>query len=1211
MNIKLPFLFLSALLPSVMFGQSVEISSNAEVCKDELISFESVTTSAVSSYSWDFGDGTSSTQDSPSHTYSAEGFKTVTLSVTFANGTILLADRKIIVHDVPKPDFSFDGSSFCLNNQNICLTDNSTMGSTTNGYASRVILWGDGNSISSTNPTNSKTVCYNGYQSIANNPYSIVIEVVNDKGCEAKWQQEITILQDFSPSFKGVIQKASCDEQEVCFTNNTASIPSSIASFEWDYGDGTTNTTNWNGECHKYTASGVYRVKLKIVMTNGCDNEFSFVYPVNVFKFETDLILNSDTVLCFGTPLRLGNSPVSGARYAWELFDSSMQSLGVVGRSIVQNIAVPCPGDYYVKLKLTVGTCTKESRLVKFSSVGVMATFLPFNNRQCISTDTVYFQNTSKSYPTANPSYFWDFDDKNAPDCFGYISNCNKDSNANSQHFYQDTGCLEPRLNVIDRSTGCTSSAVDQVFIVNPDSVKFKRFLNKPCLGSNSDYAVNFSHDLCEADVKICVDSLQNDKAFVPFGSKTYSQIADPDGWVTVGFAVQTGDDKVYRSADPTDYYLDPSRICNDTFWFHHWFQLFPSPIANFKRTSDTICLPIAYALEYVGGETDKLDLFVYSWDINNLNSILVTDTVPSIAHTYYTEGQKSFSAKIIDTIGCYDEYSENLSLGYFNSIIGDTSMCLGQEMVLEESIRYFNDGFPYWRNASRPEKLSWDLGDGNGFASTTPTLRHTYTRRGAYYVKLASSDKDGCVDTVTRMVTVVGVNAAIESADVEYLCDQILQFKDSSYFDFNTAGDVVTKYHWNFGDFTTPSLLENPFHYYSSNGSFILTLSVETRDGCIDTARIPIYLRGPEPYFDMLSDTMGCVPFTAQFASASENTGSFVWRMGDPNQTTISASNDTTFSFTYTTPGTYYVYLEGSDSFVNDETNNTYTCSALFPDTNGQAFPVRKIIVLPIPQALYYLEDPLCVGDTARFNNRSDTTYTTLNWEIGGNIYTSTSDFNWPVNKEGVYTANLLPSYTVDSSYQRACYDTFSNTFTVYRTESKFSYENSGLCSEYIFTDSSYNAASYSWDFGHPFSLSRNTSDIANPTHRYGVDKGGYTICLTVANEQGCIDSSCANISVDYAVELNLYNIFTPDGDGLNDGFSIEIDNYRAYELRIYNRYGELMFTSTEPTLAWNGKYMNVGKEVPGGTYFYVLKYGYNCQKTDKLAEGIVELVR
>ena len=1208
-KILLPIVLIAA--PILALGQSASISSPASVCLGELITFQYSTSGTSSSQTWDFGDGLSSTQASPSHTFSTPGPTTVSVQVVLANGTSVNATKNIVVHDLPQPDFSLDGSSFCLNNQNICLTDNSTMGTTTIGYASRIVLWGNGATTSSNSPSSAKNICYTGYQSTANNPYTILVEVVNDKGCEAKWQQDISILPDFIPGFLGSVQGADCDGQEVCFTNNVASLPASVASFEWDYGDGSTNTTDWDGECHNYTADGTYTVTLKVVLTNGCENEYSAKFGIKIEKFEPDVNILTDTVLCMGQNLVLSNSIIGGASYKWELYDADKKLIGVVGTGIVQNIRSNEPGDFYVKLTITKGNCDKESRFIKYSAVGVVADFIPLNAVQCVSQDTVYTLNLTKKYPTAKPSYFWDFGDGKAANCFGYKQNCNRDSNENSQHFYMDTGCMKIELYVIDRATGCTSTANKEVSFVKPEDAIFSRSLAKPCLGTKSDYGVFFEHNLCSGAVTMCVDSLKDDKRFVTFGPKGYTQVAHPDGWVTVGFAIQTGDSVVYRSADLTDFYVNPARVCRDTLWFHNWFQLFPEPKAEFKLTTDTVCLPIHYQLEYVGGQTGKLDWLTYTWYTGSEDTLAVADTVPSISHSYTQEGMKLIVARVIDSIGCYDNYVHLASVGYQNEITGDTTICLGQTLVLEENNRYYQDPVAHWRNTAAKESLIWDPGDGTGFLITDPVLSHVYTSKGEFTVRMASKDKFGCVDTTSRVVRVGGVNAAIEQAGMEYLCDQIIQFKDSSYFDFNSAGDFVTQYHWDFGDFTTPSVLKDPFHYYSSNGEFTLRLSVTTRDGCVDTAYFPIYLKGPEPNFDIVSDTMGCAPFTATFSSKSKDAGTFVWRMGDQQGTSISAKSDTTFSFTYTQPGEYFIYLEASDTFVNEDAGNTYTCSALFPDTNALLYPIRKITVLPIPEALFSVQEPLCYGDSALLINKSDNAYTQFNWEINGVSYTSTSDFKFPLTREGAYTVKFYPTYQVDSNYQRHCFDTFENSFTVTSVEASFGFESVGLCSEYLFYDSSINGDSYSWDFGHPASASRNTSNLQNSTHYYGKDSGDYKVCLTVTNPQGCQDSSCADIRVDYLAELSLYNIFTPNGDGMNEEFFFEIENERMYHLLVYNRYGERVFDTKQPQVGWNGRHQNQGKELPDGTYFYVLKYGYHCEKEDRLAKGIVEIVR
>ena len=70
---------------------------------------------------------------------------------------------------------------------------------------------------------------------------------------------------------------------------------------------------------------------------------------------------------------------------------------------------------------------------------------------------------------------------------------------------------------------------------------------------------------------------------------------------------------------------------------------------------------------------------------------------------------------------------------------------------------------------------------------------------------------------------------------------------------------------------------------------------------------------------------------------------------------------------------------------------------------------------------------------------------------------------------------------------------------------------------------------------------------------------------------------------------DLVFYSAFTPNSDGVNDYFYIgNIQKYPDNILKIYNRYGQVIFTSANYNNDWNGEYQ--GNKVPTGTYFYIL---------------------
>ena len=1192
-------------------AQTVAIGSGDNVCLNELLNFQANTTGSVTAYNWNFGDNSTSTQKNTSHEYTQYGPKNVTLEVTFADGSKGSASKSIMVHDLPTANFSLANANFCFNQQNVCLTDNSTMGATTNGYANRLVLWGDGAQTATSNPANS-SVCYSSYPNIGT--YKILVEVVNDKGCEDKWEQTITILKDYIPSFYVNKKQAQCNEQEFCFVNDSTTRASEVQSWEWDYGDGTTETGNWGQSCHTYTSKGVFTVTFKVKLTNGCEAELKKTITVNFPKVETNISIG-DTVLCYPQAFSFANPVVAGATYNWELYDSNQTIIKVAGYNIVQQIPVPCPGDYYVRLKLKLGNCVDYSRFVKISSQGIAPSFKVLNKNQCQLEDTVYFLNQSKQHPDARPSYLWKFDDNNASNCIGIPPNCNYDTSFNTQHYYTDTGCYVPVLIVTDLESGCVDSSAGIVSITNPVSIKFEAKINRPCIGIKAAYDVRFFHNLCDAKIETCLDSLLDPTLFGDFAPVAYyPSVADSNGFVTVGFAVTLGSEKIYRSADTSDYYIDSSRICQDTIWYHNMFQLFPEPILDFTLERDPLCLPVKAKLRYNGGQDDKIAFIKYTWEPSQAvqTHLVLPDTVPDIEHLYTKEGAYDIFILIEDTNGCYHyEYKKEL-FGYHNSIRVDSIICLGDEVIFKDSIRYWNDPKAYWEEYNGTETMSWNFGDGNGFDSTSHWPSYTYANKGNYIVQLASVDANGCTDTTTVNIEVTGVNANILNKAEIYLCDQIIQFFDSSYFDNASTNDLIKEYYWDFGDYSTESFLEDPFHYYSSNGEFTLTHAITSEAGCTDTAQFTVYLSGPEPYFEILSDSVGCVPFTAKFKSTSTKVSSLIWKMGDATNTTIYSQNDTILEFTYTEPGIYYIYLDGSDSFYNADANNTYTCSAIFPDTNRAVHEVRRIVVLPIPQASFEFIEPVCVNQPVVFNSTSDTIYKEYKWNIDGfDTLTLQQQLTYTFKQAGTFDIGFYPHYIPQGPYQRQCYDTAFDQIEVSEVIANFGFVEEGLCSEFKFFDSSIYASSYSWDFGHPESDDDNYSYLQNPEHEYGKDSGTFEVCLIVNNEFNCLDTMCKTVEGKYYSELILYNVFTPGGDNFNETFSFDVENTKTYLLKIYNRWGEKVFESTDPNEGWDGTDYITGLELPSSTYFYILDYGFNCDKKARVVEGIVALIR
>lgn len=147
-------------------------------------------------------------------------------------------------------------------------------------------------------------------------------------------------------------------------------------------------------------------------------------------------------------------------------------------------------------------------------------------------------------------------------------------------------------------------------------------------------------------------------------------------------------------------------------------------------------------------------------------------------------------------------------------------------------------------------------------------------------------------------------------------------------------------------------------------------------------------------------------------------------------------------------------------------------------------------------------------------------------------------------------------------------------------------------------FYDSTKNALTWLWDFGNG-----QTSVEQNPVQTYHLE-GNYLVTLTVTDIKGC----------SYVIQKGPYqifeptyiipNVFTPNEDGINDTWKVKYLGKERVSFQIFDRWGNLMFTSESVEQGWNGN-VKSGKQALDGVYFYQVKIG------NKFYEGNLTLVR
>ena len=134
-------------------------------------------------------------------------------------------------------------------------------------------------------------------------------------------------------------------------------------------------------------------------------------------------------------------------------------------------------------------------------------------------------------------------------------------------------------------------------------------------------------------------------------------------------------------------------------------------------------------------------------------------------------------------------------------------------------------------------------------------------------------------------------------------------------------------------------------------------------------------------------------------------------------------------------------------------------------------------------------------------------------------------------------------------------------------------------------------------------FNYAQNNNDI-----EYNENLNIYRI-VALRNQNQQIISVSNAVSVEKPYALYAPNAFSPDGDGINDFFSISGQSLSDFQIEVYNRWGQMVYKSKNISDNWNGKYN--GKDLPPGTYVYKVKTTSLLSEEKFVKSGTVSLVR
>ncbi len=466
----------------------------------------------------------------------------------------------------------------------------------------------------------------------------------------------------------------------------------------------------------------------------------------------------------------------------------------------------------------------------------------------------------------------------------------------------------------------------------------------------------------------------------------------------------------------------------------------------------------------------------------------------------------------------------------------------------------------------------------------------------GTYTIKyLHTATVAGCVDSATQDITVYDTASARITYD-PVRCEQQAVTFNSNTSTIPASAGTITGWNWNFGDpgsgANNTSTAASPAHTFNAWGTYNVTLTVVSSNGCRSTARVEPVRISPQPLPAFGIPPSLCLPSaTAAFNNGStlpdDGSGAtltYVWDFGDPGSGPLNTSTGTSPSHIYNGVGPYTVTLQAT-STAGCTATTTRTLNTIHPQ------PEADFTVSP---------GEVCIGDEFTFTDNTDYkdgTRTSINWDLKDGNTRTVPTFQYTYTTAGTYNVEL---YAINSHGCRSTLHTEPVTVHPYPVvdagPDRLVLEGGQITLDPIVTG---NDLSYVWTPNNSYIIGSNT--VKNLVVK-GVDDIRYL--LTVTSRGGCSDTSSVFIKV--LKFPSIPNIFSPNGDGVHDKWVIDyLNTYPGSIVEIYNRYGQMIFRSEGYNTPWDGT-VN-GKPVPVGTYYYIV----NPKNGRPVMTGYVDVIR
>lgn len=1090
-------------------------------------------------------------------------------------------------------------------------------------------LWKFGNGVTSTATSPSTT-----FQSSAtqDTTYKVWLIATNVAGCKDSISKNIRIFPRPVAAF-AVNRLDSCGPFSVQFTNQSNHLSGGTInnmSFQWQFGNGNTTTTKDASQTFiaSLTKDSVYQVRLIGMSRYGCydtttKNIKVYPKPRATFTQSRNDSCGPLQVTFTNTSIPYDTGSINIMTFNWSLGNGATSTNTHTNTNYIASLTQDTL--YSVRLIAysehgCVDTTTSYVRIYPKP----VAQFTTDVDNGC-PPFAVNFSNGSTPLDTGNISimtFQWNFGN-------GVTSTNQNDSVVFNASTFQDT-TYTIKLKAFSEH-GCVDSAFKTITVHPKPQVKFTPDFTTGCFPltvnftnqtiNGSSYFWNFD----DGNASFSVNSSNTFSTRPLYDTVYHVSLIGVSPFGCVGDTVTKPITVRYNPVP--DFVFDPDTSCGNTLsrvfntslgaisyvWYlgNGTYTTVVNPFASYiaSATQDTFytakliayspygCIdsiekqimiaPIPeadYAANKLSGchpltvdfTSSAKRAVRYHWDFGDGD----TSTADNPSHTFinptlnpvtYRVTQKVFSDNdcedtVIRIVTVYPNPSANFTFQKIPSC--DTAQ-----------IRFSNASFG-------AISYEWKFGDANTSNQTDPShyFATNPTQDVNYTVKLISTSTFGCKDSIEKQVKVNPIVIASFTGTPRIGCKP-------HNVTFNNTSRNGLYYFWEFGD-GGASIQKDPQHLYLLAATYSVKLIAIDQYNCADTLFIPNYIDvRPSPEAKFLANpavqTLPNATVTFTDLSVSPTPLSYAWNFGDNIQSTLQNP-----VHTYTDSGTYVVTLKIDNGQCKDSTSSSVRINPLSPVADFDAAPPRG-----------------CAPHTVTFTNKSTNAYS-FQWFFGDGGKSTAANPQHTYFFPGVYTVMLIATGpggiddTTKVDYIIVDEPPIAN-FSVNPKEVFLPDATVDLVSL------SFNATQFQWFIKNKKGqiVWTDTNELARATL---IDTGYFDVTLIVKSKIGCADTATQTkiISVSAEGEVYVPTAFTPDNNGLNDVFKPEYMGLQSddYKFQIYNRWGELVFETTDRNAGWNGRFKD--KPCEQDVYVWIIR-GELVGNKKIILNGTVTLVR